>query len=807
MPTGACYNLHEMQDFQAFAPWLKRRRKALDLTREALAGLAHCSVSTVRRLEANDLRPSKQLAESLAEALQIPPDQHEAFVQFARGGSQASPFMLKADTAPIFASRVSSPLSTIPNNIPAPLTSLIGRKREIVDVCHLLAQPGVRLLTLTGPPGVGKTRLSIAVARALIEEQRLFPDGVYFVALAPITDPGLVASAIGQVLSVRESAGNLLAPLREYVRPKRMLLILDNFEQVVEAAPLIADLLTVAPEVKALATSREVLHVYGEHDYPVPALALPDVHHLPTSQALSFYTRFAAIQLFRERAHAAKSDFQLTPENAADIARICAWLDGLPLSIEMAAAQAKWQPIDRLLAQLTDRLETLTGGPRDLAPRQQSLRGAIAWSYDLLDADEQRLFRMLGVFAGGCDETALAEVWARPPQVTAPSPRSEIRSLIDKSLLRYELSADGMPRYLMLESVREYAQDKLHESGELDPVQRAYAHCYLKIAQDATPHLQAGPDQVLWLDRLEQEQDNFRAALNWAVRSAGQRLILVQLVVALHEFWKLRSHLSEGRHWLEIAAAIEDVPADLRASVLNKAGAMAWRHGDYDRARTLNGQALDLQQQLGDQAGISLSLQSLAIIDLMTSNFAAARDLLERSLAIERELGQPRLVAHVLNNLAIVAKESGELDRAEALFGEALELKRAEGDLYGTTFQLHGLGTLAAERQAYAQAATYYREEIALLWKFGDRRGLALGFASLADLLAKSNESVTAAQLLGAADALRQSIGFTISLDNLAEYETIVANVQAHLNAAAFQTAWQEGQALSLDGAVALALR
>jgi tetratricopeptide (TPR) repeat protein len=241
--------------------------------------------------------------------------------------------------------------------------------------------------------------------------------------------------------------------------------------------------------------------------------------------------------------------------------------------------------------------------------------------------------------------------------------------------------------------------------------------------------------------------------------------------------------------------------------VLNKAGAMAWPQGDYDRARWLNEQALTLQQQLGDRAGASLSLQSLAVIDLMTSDFVAARDLLERSLAIERELGRSRFVAHVLNNLAIAAKELGELDRAEALFGEALELKRAEGDLYGTTFQLHGLGTIAAERREYARATTYYREEIEQLWKFGDRRGLVLGFASLADMLAKDNDDVTAAQLLGAADALRHSIGSAISLDNVAEYETIVAGVREHLSAAAFQAAWQDGQALSVGGAVALALK
>ncbi len=326
-----------MPDLDRFAAWLKHHRIALNFTREELAKRAHCSASTLRRLEAGNLRASEQLAASLAKALSLSSEQIEAFTRFARGESiDPALFDLPAGA------RVSATpdRSSVPSNLPAPLTSLVGRKRDIDTIGELLQEAGVRLLTLTGPPGTGKTRLSVAAAQHLIATTALFPDGAWFVPLAPIDDPALVADTIAQVLGVHETTGEVASLLREFLRSKRLLLVLDNFEQITEAAPLITDLLMNAPQLKAIVTSRAVLHVYGEHEYPVPPLALPDVQRLPTAQALSFYTRFASVQLFKDRARAVKPDFRLTAENASDVARICAWLDGLPLAIEMAEVAA-----------------------------------------------------------------------------------------------------------------------------------------------------------------------------------------------------------------------------------------------------------------------------------------------------------------------------------------------------------------------------------------------------------------------------------------------------------------------------------
>ena len=331
-----------MPDLDRFAAWLKHRRIALGFTRDELAKRAHCSASTLRRLEAGDLRASEQLAASLAKALDLSADQVHAFTRFARGES-IDPALFDL---PAGARVAATPDRFIaPHNLPAPLTSLVGRKRDSATIGELLQEPGVRLLTLTGPPGAGKTRLSIAAAQHLIDTTTLFVDGAYFVPLAPLDNPTLTAATIAQALGVCEARGEVITPLKEFLRPKRLLLVLDNFEQITDAAPLITDLLLNAPHLKVMVTSRAVLRVYGEHEYPVPPLALPDVQHLPTTRALSFYTRYAAVQLFKDRARAVQPDFKLTPENAADVARICAWLDGLPLAIEMAAAQVKWLPI------------------------------------------------------------------------------------------------------------------------------------------------------------------------------------------------------------------------------------------------------------------------------------------------------------------------------------------------------------------------------------------------------------------------------------------------------------------------------
>ncbi|MEP7359350.1 MAG: helix-turn-helix domain-containing protein, partial [Anaerolineales bacterium] len=574
-----------MTDQTAFGEYLRRRRGALELTREALARRAHCSASSLRRLEAGDLRPSRDLAQTLAAALEIPLPQHAAFVQFARGESTT----FDLPPAPGAPPAAAAP----PLNLPAPLTSFVGRRRETAALGRLLAEPDVRLVSLTGPPGTGKTRLSLAVAQ---QAAPAFPDGVYFVPLAPLREPALVLPLIAHTLGLREPAGGaevLRLALREALRPKRLLLVLDNFEHLVEAGPLLTDLLSAAPGLKALVTSREPLHLYGEHEFPVPPLELPDVRRLPSPQAYTYYARYAALQLFQQRARAVQPGFKLTIHNAPDVARICAWLDGLPLAIEMAAAQVKWLPTEQLFQQLSRRLETLTGGPRDLSPRQQSLAGAIDWSYHLLSPAEQHLFNHLGVFVGGCDAAAAGAVAGMSS--VAPG----LQTLVEKSLLRYLPPAGGEARYELLESLREYALERLEACGELAAARAAHARHYAALAQTARPHLLVGGDQQTWLNRLETEHDNLRAALAWSIATSGQAGFALELAEAMGHFWNVRGYVSEARAGLQQVLALEAEPSPLRGSALNEAGWLAQLQGDYDAARALHQQALALHQALG----------------------------------------------------------------------------------------------------------------------------------------------------------------------------------------------------------------
>ena len=529
---------------ETFPTWLKQQRRARDLTRKALAERAHCSASAVWRLETGDLRPSKSLAGSLAAVFDIPAEAREAFVRFARGEAGGEAFAVSGKPAV-----AAAPPPLPPMQLPAPMASFVGRKLEVGAVCATLRQADVRLLTLTGPPGVGKTRLSLAAA-AQLAETALFPDGVFFVALAPVREPALVVSAVAQSLGVREPARGegdlpLQSALKAFFAPKRLLMVLDNFEQVTAAAPYLTDWLTAARGLKLLVTSREALHAYGEHEFPVPPLEVPDIDRLPSPQAKSYFSRYSAIQLFKQRAQAARPDFRLTADNQADVGRICAWLDGLPLAIEMAAAQAKWLPPQLILAQLSDRLNALTGGPRDRTPRQQSLNGAIDWSYDLLPADQQRLFARLGVFVGGCTAAAVEAVAGQLEEgvgkVDPEAHVSLLRSLIEKSLLRYELPANGEARYTLLETLREYAAARLAAASELAQAREAHARYYLHLTLAGHPSIgRSGSDQAAWLDRLESDQANLRGALTWATETAERSDFGLRLVEALHSLWFTR---------------------------------------------------------------------------------------------------------------------------------------------------------------------------------------------------------------------------------------------------------------------------
>jgi predicted ATPase/class 3 adenylate cyclase/DNA-binding CsgD family transcriptional regulator len=617
-------------------------------------------------------------------------------------------------------------LENYPNNLPLQPTPFIGRVKEVVAIQQKLLRQDVRLVTLTGPGGVGKTRLGL---QAAAEASERFVDGTWFVSLAPLTDPDLVIPTIAQTLEVREAGGrSLLDQLKASLRERQVLLLLDNFEQVASAATQVADLLGDCPQLKVLVTSREVLHVRAEQEYPVPALALPDPKHLPDLAALSQYE---AVAIFIERAQAVKPDFQVTNANAPAVAEICARLDGLPLAIELAAARIKLFPPQALLTRLGRRLHLLTSSARDAPARQQTLRKTIQWSYDLLAAQEQHLFRQLSVFVGGCSLQAIEALSAALGIETLPV-LDEVASLIDKNLLQQTAEEEDELRLTMLETIREYGLGALSTSGEMETVRQAHAAYYLMLAEEAARELK-GPQQAVWLERLEQEHDNLRAALQWSLEpaQAGPGIkIAFRLCEALEVFWDVRGLYSEGRAFLEQALASgEGVAASVRARALNAAGGFADAQSDYDQAEALLQESLVLYRQLEDTRGIASSLRGLGLISIAQTkghNIASTCLLLEESLALYREVGDKEAIAWVLMHLADAVSIQGDYRRGRTLFEESLELFREQGHQRGIAFCLRQSALwlfFARGDQAIVQARL--EESLAISRELGNKDGIA----------------------------------------------------------------------------------
>ena len=616
----------------------------------------------------------------------------------------------------------SGPQPAPKHNLPVQLTSFVGREHDAARAAVLLRRPEVRLLTLTGPAGVGKTRLALHVATELLDS---FADGVYFVPLAPIGDPALVVPTIAQRLSLREvSDRSVLDLLEDSLQDKQLLLVLDNFEQVVRAAPLLSELLEVCLELKLLVTSRAVLHLRAEHQFAVPPLALPDLKHLPQNQSLSQY---AAVELFLQRAQATKPDFQITPANARSIGEICWRLDGLPLALELAAARIKLLSPQALLARLEHRLSLLTGEAQDVPMRQQTLRNTIAWSYHLLDAQEQHLFRRLCVFVGGCTLEAIEAICA-PLYRRANQVLDGVASLIDKSLLQQQEQEDGQPRFLMLETIREYGLEVLEASGEVEATQQAHGAYYLRLAEEAELGIRS-PLQSVWLERLEREHANLRAALQWMLEHSEieqNREMALRLAGGLSEFWRVRGYDSEGQTFLERAlAAREGVATSVRAKILRAAGRMAISQNDYERTEVLCEESLVLFRELGDTQGIAHSLHYLGWAAREKGNLTRATHLVEEALALRRKLGHREDIAWSLLQCGILSCLQGEYARAHALFEECLGLSREIGRPHVIGWSLYRLAEARFLSQRDSTAIYPLLEEaLPLFTAVGEKSGV-----------------------------------------------------------------------------------
>jgi predicted ATPase/DNA-binding CsgD family transcriptional regulator len=754
------------------------------------------------------------------------------------------------------------PGRAVTSNLPAYLTPLIGREQEVQVVCSLLQRPEVRLLTLTGPGGVGKTRLSVQVASDLMHD---FANGVCFVSLGPTSDPEFVIPTIAQALDLPEaedSGPGLSRPLQRlntYLSEKQVLLLLDNFEQVIAAAPSLVELLGACPGLKILVTSRAVLRVQGEYESVVPPLALPAPKYPPDAEAVSHY---AAVALFLQRAQATRPDFHITDANASVIAEICVCLDGLPLAIELAAARIKLLPPEALLARLEHRLQILTSGARGLPVRQQTLRSTIKWSYELLPADEHRLFWRFSVFVGGCTLGAVEAVCGEA-DTGALGVLDGVASLLDNSLLQQTEQAGDEPRFVMLETIREYGRECLEASGEEEEIRRAHANFFVVLAEEAEPKL-CSAERENWVHRLEREHENLRAALSWSVERKEAATAL-RLGGALWRFWLLQGHLSEGRKFLEKVLAIgvpqagrlaatssgaltTQVPSAVRAKVLGGAGVLAHSQGDSRQAKVLCEESLALFRELGEKRGMVASLNGLGLIvgqaTRARNDYAVARALYEESLAIVRELGDLWGIAETLWEFARVAfyqgdytagyplceeslaifRELGDRRRIAEILGslvgymafyqgnyaaelismeESLAIMRELGDRRSSAKLLWFLGHAAFVQDDYAMARTFYEEALVILQELGIQWFIASCLDGLAEVAVAQRQPEWAAHLLGAAALLREALGVSPPPYNLANYERAVATTSAQLGEERFAAAWAEGRKMTLEQVLA----
>jgi non-specific serine/threonine protein kinase len=820
----------------SFGQLLRTLRVAAGLTQEELAERGGLSPRGISDLERGARRsPHPATVRRLAAALRLDAEDRAAL--------QAAARRVRAPA------RGASGSPSAPDGLPRPLTSFVGRAREQAELDRALREH--RLITLTGTGGIGKSRLALALAHQAVPEHA---DKAVLVELAALADPLLVPRAVAAAVGVREPAGGaLLDALVAALANARRLVVLDNCEHLLAAcAALVGVLLPACPGLRVLATSREALGLADEAVWPVPALEVGPNGAPPAD--VERLTAYGAVQLFVERARAVWPTFVLTEQNAPAVARVCRRLEGIPLALELAAARTRVLSVEQIDVRLADRYRLLVWGAAGAPVRHQTLQAAVDWSYSLLSETGRLLFDRLSVFRGGATLEAIEAVcgddpgvpgvpWTAagagnedhtergetvpavrvstlpPPPTGDPSdaasgcrlPAADIADLLqaleEKSLVVAAPEPDGTVRFSQLETLREYAHARLVERGEAETVGACHLAYHAGLAERAATELR-GPDQLSWLDRFEREHDNVRAALAWAEAHDSELDAGLRLAAGIWIFWDLRGHVAGGRRWLEGLLA-RTGPATPRAQALARgaAGLLARLNGDLNRALTLHEEALALRRQIGDELGVASELSHLAIVMSEQGDRVRARALFEESLARSRALGDRVRVAGALQNLGITARLQGQLDEACAYLEQALDLHRALGNRRSEDNALHSLGNVALERGDAPQAADRYREALALAQELGDRAGVARcleGFASI--LIEQGRQPAQAAQLYGAAEALREAAGIPANPSGRARHEERVAELERVLGCPAFPAAWQRGRALSPARAARLAL-
>jgi predicted ATPase/DNA-binding XRE family transcriptional regulator len=787
-----------MVEEHSFGYWLRRKRKALDLTRAGLAEQVGCSAGTIQKLEEEERRPSAQMAERLAEIFKIPSGEHSAFLRFARGELHSQITETQADVP--WNTSAKRPRS----NLPRPVTSLIGREKEIEEIHTYLLRANVRLVTLIGPPGIGKTRLSIEAAHAGLPD---FPDGVFFVALAPLESPALIAVTVAQAMGY-VGAGNISAmeQVKEGIGNKQILIVLDNCEHLIEdVASLVSFLLSACSRLKIIATSRESLRVPGEWLYPVPALDVPSLEFSGEdgSVDLDAALKFPALTLFADRARAVRPNFALDAENIKAISAICRQLDGMPLAIELIAARLRLVTPQALIERLHDPLLWSNDGMRTVPARQKSLKEAIDWSYQLLSEEERKLFSYLSVFSGGFTLEAAEAIFSQAfPETTISA---LVASLFDKSLLQSSLDSSGEAGYAMLATIQEFARQRLRETDQEATIRNWHLAYFLDLTGQADRALR-GPNQLEWLKRLHGMHDNLRVALDWAIET-GQTETALQLARRLWWFWSKRSDFNEAREWLERVLALPDAQLfpDSYADVLTQLAHHTCLQIEPQKAKPFIERALAIARLHGNPVTLANALMVFGIVGAYEENFAVAQPALEESMVLFRKVQDQWGYAVALMSLGYAAYRKGDEATSLALKEQALTAFRELGDQYFQSVCLYAIGNLRAKQGDWEEGLAELRESLRLSRELGSRFEIAGGLFRLAETEQHLGKPARAVRLYCAARNIYESIGPLQAEDELrfAEYLT---SCRLALGETDFEAALEKGRAMTTEQAIEYAL-